>query len=214
MRDRAVVEAEPLFRLLEIAADDVLELLELDMDVGVERVDVVHRDLPARHVPFVVPHPLIVFLDVRVGAIVLAEPGDVGLRILIANQLVGVEAQHLVRAYRPGDFGVDIGLDQLRPPIAVIAADEPGGRDVVQQAGEHHLLGQPALDRVPRALQQMHRRAEAVFEEIRSGSAFPASPAGAGRRPSAPLRSGASSGAPPYSGPAPRRRRPSDRGAT
>ena len=135
-------QSRALFRLAEIAADDVGEFLQLDMHVGVERIDVVHGDLPARHVPFVVPHPLVVFLDIGVGAVFLAERGDVGLRIFVADRLVGVEAQHLVRADRPGHFLIDIGLDQLRPPIAVVAADEADGRDVVQQAGEHHLLGQ------------------------------------------------------------------------
>ena len=77
------------------------------------------------------------------------------MRVFVADRFVGVEAQHLVRADRPGHFLVDIGLDQLRAPIAVVAADEADRRDVVQQAGEHHLLRQPGLDRVPRALQQM-----------------------------------------------------------
>src|SRR5438309_2119725 len=38
MRDRAVVEPEALFRLTEIAADNISELLELDMHVGIERI--------------------------------------------------------------------------------------------------------------------------------------------------------------------------------
>ena len=51
MCDRAVVEPEALFRLAEIAADNVSELLKFDMHIGVERIDIVHGDLPAGHVP-------------------------------------------------------------------------------------------------------------------------------------------------------------------
>ena len=36
MRNRTVVEAEALFRLVEVAADDVGELLQLYMHVGVK----------------------------------------------------------------------------------------------------------------------------------------------------------------------------------
>src|SRR6185312_3923031 len=65
--DRAVVVAQAFGRLLEVAADDVGELVELDVQVGIERVDVVHRDLPARHVPLVGAHALVVRGDVVVG---------------------------------------------------------------------------------------------------------------------------------------------------
>src|SRR5271170_2381539 len=73
MRNRAVVKAKALFGLAEIAADNVGEFLQLDMHVRVERIDVVHGYLPARHVPFVVPHPLVVFLDIRVRSVFLAK---------------------------------------------------------------------------------------------------------------------------------------------
>ena len=114
-------------------------------------------------------HALVVFLDVGVGPVVGAEQRDVGLRILVAHRRVGVEAQHLVGADRPGDFLVDIGLDQLRAPVAVIAADEADDGDVVQQAGQHHLLRQAGLHRMPRALQQMHGGPEAQLEEVDQG---------------------------------------------
>src|SRR4029077_7314126 len=93
MRDRTVIEAQALFGLAEVAADDVGELVELDMQVGIERVDIVQGDLPARHVPFVIAHPLVVLLDVGIELVVLAEQSDVGLRIFIADRLVGIEAQ-------------------------------------------------------------------------------------------------------------------------
>ena len=101
-----------------------------------------------------------------VGAVLGAEHRDIGLRVLVAGGFVGIEAQHLMGADRPGHFLVDIGLDELRAPIAVVAADEADARDVVQQAGQHHLLGQAALHRVPGALQQVHAGAEAQLEEI------------------------------------------------
>src|SRR5439155_667889 len=53
VRRWALIEAEPLFRLLEVAADDVRELLELDAHVWIERVEVVHGDETARLVPLV-----------------------------------------------------------------------------------------------------------------------------------------------------------------
>ena len=53
----------------------------------------------------------------------------------------------------------------------MIGADEPGHRDVVQQAGEHHLVGEPVLLREVRALQQMGRRevVEATPKEVEQG---------------------------------------------
>ena len=66
-------------------------------------------------------------------------------RIAVADRLVGEEAQRLMRAHRPAHFLVDIGLDHLRAPVAVVAADEADDGDVVQQAGEHDLLLWPAL---------------------------------------------------------------------
>jgi len=42
----------------------------------------------------------------------------------------------------------------------------------MQQAGEHHLFRQSGVDRVPRALQDMRRRAEAIFEKVDQGRLF------------------------------------------
>jgi hypothetical protein len=39
----------------------------------------------------------------------------------------------------------------------------------VQQTGKNHLFRQPGIDRMPRALQDMRRRAKAVFEEVDQG---------------------------------------------
>src|SRR6202034_4919828 len=40
MRRRRIVEAEAFLRLLEVAADDVDEVVEVDLGVGIERIDV------------------------------------------------------------------------------------------------------------------------------------------------------------------------------
>src|SRR4029453_1698434 len=58
------VPAETFLRLLEIAADDVGEFLQLDPDGGVEGVEVVHADQSRGHVPLVLARHLIVTLDV------------------------------------------------------------------------------------------------------------------------------------------------------
>ena len=136
------------------------------MQVGIERVDVVHRDQAAGHVPLVVPHPLVVLLDVRIGAVIGAEPVEIVLRIFVADRGIGIEAQHLVRTNRPDRLLVEIGLDELRAPVAVVAPDEAHDGDVVQQAGEDQLFRKARLPGVMRALQQVHRGAEAILEEI------------------------------------------------
>ena len=166
MRRRRIVEAEAFLRLLEVAADDVDEIVEVDLGVGIERIDVVHRDHPRRHVVFVVLGALVFGDDVGLRLIVGAEIVDVHFRIFVADRRIGEEAQRLVRAHRPAHFLVDIGLDHLRAPIAVVAADEARDADVVQEAGEHDLFAVAALERMRRALQQMIERGEAVVEEI------------------------------------------------
>src|SRR5262245_7486418 len=54
MGGRAVVEAQPLGRLLEMTADDIGEWFPAHHRVGIERIDVVHRDHARGHVPFVI----------------------------------------------------------------------------------------------------------------------------------------------------------------
>jgi hypothetical protein len=44
VRDRRAVEGEPFGRLPEVPAHHVLELVEVDHDIGIERVDVVDGD--------------------------------------------------------------------------------------------------------------------------------------------------------------------------
>src|SRR4029450_9240726 len=73
VRRRRVVETQPLFRLLEAAADDVDEIVEIDLGVRIERVDVVHADEPRGHVVLVVAGALVLLHDVRFGPVVRPE---------------------------------------------------------------------------------------------------------------------------------------------
>src|SRR5260221_3814600 len=140
VRRRAAVVAQALRRLAEVAADDVGELLELDLGVRIERVEVVHAHHARGHVPLVLPRLLVLTLDVGLRLVVGAEVLLVEVGIGVAGRLVRVEAQRLVGADRPADFLVDIGLDHLGAPVAMIGADEADHPDVVQQAGEDDLL--------------------------------------------------------------------------
>ncbi len=166
VRRRRVVEAQAFLRLLEVATDQVDEIVELDLGIGVERIDVVHANEPRRHVVLVVAGALILFDDVGLGLIVVAEELAIEVGIGIADGLVREEAQRLVHADRPAHLLVDIGLDQLRAPVAVVAADEAHHADVVQKARQHHLLTVPGLARERRALQQVIGGREALPEEI------------------------------------------------
>src|SRR5215831_12762155 len=141
MRGRAVVKTQALGRLLEVTPDDVNERFPTHHRVGVEGVNIVDGNHARSHVPLVIPGTLVSVLDIVVGLVVRPEMLDVHFRIRVTDRLVGEETQRLVRAHRPGYLLVDIGLDQLRAPVAVIALDEDGIGDVVQQTGENRLLG-------------------------------------------------------------------------
>src|SRR5437867_7377501 len=166
VRRGAGIPAEAFLRLPEVAAHHVRELLELHLHGGIERVEVVDANQARAHVPLVLARVLVVPLDVRVWLVVGAEELDVHIRVSVPDRLVREESQRLVIADRPRDLFVHVGLEHLRRPVAVIAADEAGDRDVVQQAGEHELLGDAVLLRQPRALHEVVGRAEAVLEEV------------------------------------------------
>src|SRR5215470_7041421 len=87
VRGRAVVEAQAFLRLLEVAADDVDEVVEMDLGVRIERVDVVERDQPRGHVPLVRPRALVLLDDVGFGRIVGPEEFHVELGIFVADRL-------------------------------------------------------------------------------------------------------------------------------
>src|SRR5580692_9555704 len=53
MGNRGIVESQTFFRLSEVSADHVFEIVEVDHDVRVEGIDIIHRDKPCRHGPFV-----------------------------------------------------------------------------------------------------------------------------------------------------------------
>ena len=84
VRDRAVVVPEPFLGLLEVAADDVDERIEADDRIGVERVEIVHRNEPRLHVPLVVPEHLVGRLDVRRRHVVDAEEAVIGVGVPVA----------------------------------------------------------------------------------------------------------------------------------
>ena len=91
VRRRRVVVAETFLGLLEVPADDVRELPDLDDHVGVEGIEVVHADHARRHVPFVVSGALVFRDDIGFRPIVLAEHANVVFRIPVADRLVGKE---------------------------------------------------------------------------------------------------------------------------
>src|SRR5256886_15282403 len=136
----AGVETEAFLGLLEIPADDVAELLQLDVHAGIERVEVVHADQPRRHVPLVIARELVVALDVGLDLVVRAEELDVHLGVAVPDRLVREEAQGLVIANGPAHLRIDVRLEELGRPVAVIAPDETGDGDVGERAGEDDLL--------------------------------------------------------------------------
>ncbi len=166
MRGRAVVPAKPFLRLLEVAADDVLELLEVHLGVRIEGVDVVHAYEPRRHVVLVIASALVLFNDVRLRLIIVAEELAIEIGIAVADRLVGEETQRLMHSDCVADLFIDIRRDHLRTPVAVVAADEAHHRDVVKETGQHDLLAVAVLYRKCRALQEMVGRGEAILEVV------------------------------------------------
>src|ERR1700760_770758 len=127
---RAVVPAEPFLRLFEVAAGDVLELIEVDLGVRIEGVDVVDADQPRGAVVLAIAGALVLFLDVRFRLIALSEILFVHFGVGVAIRLVGEEAKRLVHADRFAHLFVDIRRDHLRAPVTVVAADEADYGDV------------------------------------------------------------------------------------
>ena len=164
------VEAETFLRSLEVTTDDVLELLDLDLHVGIEGIEVVAGDEPGRHVPLVAARVFIRLPDVIGRRVIGAEPALVEIGVFVIDGGVGIEPQRLMIADRPRHFLVDIGLDKLRAIIAVVGADVADDGDIMQQAGEHQLFRQAVAARERRALQQMAAAAlveqHALLEEV------------------------------------------------
>ena len=81
-------------------------------------------------------------------------------------------------------FLVDVGLDQLRAPVTVVALDEDRIGDIVQQAGENRFFRHGRLQRMGGALQQMVDALGAVLEKVEERGLRPAFSAAADHRPS------------------------------
>src|SRR6266446_4406910 len=87
--------------------------------------------------------------DIGVAGFIRCDHGYWGAQMI--EPYVDDEVSWAVRmhqAHRPAHLVIDIGLDHLRAPIAVVAADEARNADVVQQAGQNDLLAVPALERM------------------------------------------------------------------
>ena len=68
--DGLLSQPRPSFGWLEVAADDVLELIEVDLGVGIEGVDVVHADQPRGLVVLAVAGALVLLVDVGLRLVV------------------------------------------------------------------------------------------------------------------------------------------------
>src|SRR6266566_645127 len=63
--DGTVVEAQTFIGLAEVAAQDAFEVFQVDLDVRIERVQVIDADQPTRHVPPMLERVLVRLFDVR-----------------------------------------------------------------------------------------------------------------------------------------------------
>src|SRR5207248_3780775 len=119
-----------------------------------------------RHVVLVLARVLVFTFEVSAGLEVRAEKPDVRLGIRVSDRLVRIETQHLVIADRERHLLVDVRLEKLSGPVAVIGADESDVADVVYEAREDDFLAHAVLLREPRALEQVDGGREAMPEEI------------------------------------------------
>ncbi len=118
MRHRAIVESQAFFGLLEIAADDVDELIERGVHLRIEGVQVVHRHHARFHIPLVLAHHLVGGFDIRLGLVIVTKDAPVQVGILIAVLLVFVEAQRLMISDSERHFFGNIGLDTSARPTS------------------------------------------------------------------------------------------------
>src|ERR1700732_4036248 len=96
--------------------------------------------------------------DIGLGLEVWTKPFHVSFGILVADRFVRKEAEGLMGAHGPTHLFVDIRLDHLGAPIAMVASDETRDRDIVQEASQDDLLTVAGLFGVRCALQQMRSR--------------------------------------------------------
>src|SRR5215471_16736949 len=81
MGNRGIVKPETFLRLLEVPANHVFEIVDVDRCVRIEGIWIVHGDKPARHVPFVPTRLLVGLANVVWRLIVVAEVADISLGI-------------------------------------------------------------------------------------------------------------------------------------
>src|ERR1051325_9863048 len=93
---RAVVVAQALLWLFEVAADDIQEFIGMHDVVRVERVEIVYSDQARSHVPPVIAAVFICRLYVSRRCVVRSEDQIVQLRILVSNRRVRIESQPLM----------------------------------------------------------------------------------------------------------------------
>src|SRR6202047_4104773 len=79
MGNRGIVKPETFRWLPEVSADHVFELVDADHHARVERIYIVHRDKPARHVPFVPTCLLVGLAKIVRWVIALSEVEDIRL---------------------------------------------------------------------------------------------------------------------------------------
>lgn len=162
---RAAIEAEAFGGLAEVAANDVGELFDVDLVVGVEGVEIVDGDHAGSHVEAMVAGVVVRGADVGGGLVVAAEDLVVEDGVFVADRQVREEAQGLVVADGEGDALADVGLIELGGPPAVVGLHEDVGC-VVEKAGEDDFFGLTGGEGFVGALEDMGGRGEAEAEEI------------------------------------------------
>src|SRR5262245_56101019 len=77
VRAGAVVKTQPFRRLAEITPNDVRELLELDVNVWIKRVEIVDRQETGRAVPSMIAAVLVSSVEIGLGFVVGTGQTDV-----------------------------------------------------------------------------------------------------------------------------------------
>src|ERR1700679_2406750 len=118
------------------------------------------------HIVLVIASTLVLIDDIGLRPKIGTKPFHVSFQLLVSNGFVWEEAQRLMRTHGPTHLFVNIGLDLLGTPIAMVAPDEARDRDVAQEAGHDDLLALTSLFGVRGTLQQMRGRREPAFEIV------------------------------------------------
>ena len=81
MGNRRIVKSKTFLRLPKVSANHVLKIVDVNRCMRVESIWIVHRDEPARHVPFVPARTVIGLTKIVWRLIVFAEVTDIRFRI-------------------------------------------------------------------------------------------------------------------------------------